>query len=137
MSRIILIATLVFVAGMAMADDSTWRYGSPNDVRQAGIRAAQNGGYYGGYYGSPVVVAQDPASTWMDIAFRAGSPELYRYTMLQPAQINIYNNVTVYGSPADPRISLGSPDPVGVVDYGYRRPGGSLPSPQYPAALVP
>jgi hypothetical protein len=95
-----------------------------DDIRQAGIRAAQNaGGYYGGYCGAPVVIyGTNPASAWMDIAFRAGSPELYRYTMPQPAKINIYENVTVNANPAPAGFTLDSPESVGLIDYGYRPP---------------
>ena len=99
---------VVLWTSVAAADMSTWRYGSPNDVRQAGIRAAQH--YGGGGYGRKGG-CQNPVSTWMDIAFRAGSPELYRYTQPAPAQINVYNNVTVYGSAPNS-------EAVGVIDYG-------------------
>lgn len=119
---------IVFLFGMHMAanaqDMSTWRYGSPNDVRQAGINAAQRGDQFA-------------TAVWMDLAVRAGSPELYRYTQPQPPQINIYNNVTVYADPASSGVTLGDPNPVGTVDYVKREARGYMPPPRYPAGLVP
>ena len=128
------ILLMVFVAGIAYAD--TWRYGSPGDVRRAGIRASQDGrsgGYHGhrGYRG----YRDHALSTWMEIAFRAGSPELYRYTQPAAPQINIYNNITVYGSGYQ-----GSPESTGTIDYVNRRDRGNTINyhvPRYPAAIVP
>lgn len=125
---------VLLVLGMAgaRAQEGTWRFGSPNDVRQAGIWAVQHygGDGYGRHGGCP-----NPVSTWMDIAFRAGSPQLYRYTQPQPPQINVYNNVTIYGGGYQ-----GNDHPVDILDYVNRRDQGTTINyhvPRYPAAAVP
>ncbi len=128
------ILLMVFFAGIAYAD--TWRYGSPGDVRRAGIRASQYG-YGGGCDGHRGYRGfRDHAlSTWMDIAFRAGSPQLYRQTLPVAPQINIYNNITVYGNGYQ-----GSPESTGTIDYVNRRGRDNTiyyHVPRYPAAAVP
>jgi hypothetical protein len=134
MKRGTLILLMLIIAGIAYAD--TWRYGSPGDVRRAGIRASQDG-YRGGYDGHRGYRGyRDHAlSTWMDIAFRAGSPELYRYTQPAAPQINIYNNITVYGDGHQ-----GSQESTGTIDYVNRRDRNNSINyhvPRYPAAAVP
>ena len=83
-----LIFVVMIIAGIAYAD--TWRYGSPGDVRRAGIRASQygdRGGYdghrrYRGY--------RDHAlSTWMDrLSSAVSSPYCF-----------VSSRVTTTGSP--------------------------------------
>lgn len=104
---------LYFTATSHAGDISTWRYGSPGDIRRAGIHAAARGDH--------IVTAR-----WMDIAFRAGSPHLYRYTMPQGRQIVIINNQAGATNSA----------PAQIIDYGYRRPI-SYRVPRYPSSMVP
>lgn len=109
------IAFFLFTHDAHAGDISTWRYGSPGDVRHAGIRAAARGD-------------QIATARWMDIVFRAGSPQLYRYTMRPGRQVN----VTIINNQAGATSSA----PAQIVDYGYSR-GISHRSPRYPAPLVP
>jgi len=111
------IAFFLFTHDASAGDLSTWRYGSPNDVRQAGLRAARCGNNHA-------------LATWMDIAFRAGSPELYRYTQRQPAQIIINNNVI------NPGANYYNNEPTRIIDYNQRRPANHW-APQYPKELLP
>ena len=134
MKKSALIFLMILITGIAYAD--TWRYGSPGDVRRAGIRASQYGDRGGcadhrGYRG----YRDHALSTWMDIAFRAGSPELYRYTQRAAPQINIYNNITVYGSGYQ-----GSQESTRTIDFVNRRDRDNTINyhvPKYPAAIVP
>ena len=132
MKRSALIFLMILITGIAYAD--TWRYGSPGDVRRAGIRASQYGDR-GGYDGHRGCYRDHALSTWMDIAFRAGSPELYRYTQRAAPQINIYNNITVYGSGYQ-----GSQESTRTIDFVNRRDRDNTINyhvPKYPTAIVP
>jgi hypothetical protein len=113
---------LIWGGDIALADDlSTWRYGSPGDVRRYGSHLMQERGHYNGRqgYGSSRAKA-----AYMDMMFRAGSPELYRYTQPHTREVKVYMNnsgeTSQYVIPAPQK----------------QRPATTW-KPNYPKALVP
>jgi hypothetical protein len=116
--------------GIASAEDlSTWRYGSPGDVRRYGNQIMQEPDYHvQGYDGhrQPVYVRNEAKAAYMDMMFRAGSPELYRQTQPQAPQTNI--NIYIHNSRETPQHII-APQQEGEVISGRK--------PDYPAALVP
>ena len=116
--------TIMLIWGVAIstADDlSTWRYGSPGDVRRYGNQLMQERGHNNGHqsYGR-----NGAKAAYMDMMFRAGSPELYRYTQPQAPQTKIYMN------------NSGESSQYTIPPPQKRRPVTTW-KPNYPKALVP
>jgi hypothetical protein len=109
-------------AAISLADDlSTWRYGSPGDVRRYGNQLMQERGHHNG---RQACGRNGAKAAYMDMMFRAGSPELYRYTQPQAPQTKVYMN----NSGESPQYII--PPPV-------KRRAVTAWKPNYPKALVP
>ena len=118
--------TLIWGAAISLADDlSTWRYGSPGDVRRYGNRLMQDTNYNRQHRkGNQAYGRSEARAAYMDMMFRAGSPELYRYTQPQAPQVNIYMN----NSAESPQYTIPAPQ---------KRRAITTRKPNYPKALVP
>jgi hypothetical protein len=123
------VVVLIWGMGIASAEDlSTWRYGSPGDVRRYGNQIMQESDYIVQGHnrnGYPVYVRNEAKAEYMDMMFRAGSPELYRHTQPQAPQTNI--NIYFHNSGETPQHIVA---PQRQEAVSYRKPN-------YPAALVP
>jgi hypothetical protein len=120
------ILMLIWGATISLADDlSTWRYGSPGDVRRYGNRLMQDTSYSRQHRNGNQTYGRDEAkAAYMDMMFRAGSPELYRYTQPQAPQVKIYMN----NSGESSQYTIPSPQ---------KRRAITTWKPKYPKALVP
>ena len=117
---------LIWGVASSMADDlSTWRYGSPGDVRRYGNRLMQQQRYDGqNHNGNQGYGRNGAQAAYMDMMFRAGSPELYRYTQPQRQQIKVYMN----NSGESPQYIIPPPK---------NRRAVTTWKPNYPEALIP
>ena len=119
---------LIWGAAISLAEDlSTWRYGSPGDVRRYGNRLMQDTSYNRQHRKGNQTYGRDEAkAAYMDMMFRAGSPELYRHTQPQAPQTNNYYYIN--NSDDSPQYTIPPPQ---------KRRAATTWKPKYPEALLP
>ena len=119
---------LIWGVSISLAEDlSTLRYGSPGDVRRYGNRLMQDSGnnrHQGN--GNQAYGRNSAQAAYMDMLFRAGSPELYRHTQPQAPQTNNYYYINNSGE--SPQYTIPPPQ---------KRRAATTWKPKYPEALLP